>query len=173
MSSAGTGDPWIRAALEQFEGPLLRYTRSITGDLESARDVVQDAFLRLCTQPRDRLEARVGEWLFTVCRNRALDVRKKEGRMQGLDAVELDSARSAEPPPSSVVDARDQVQGLLALVDGLPRNQQEVVRLKFQEGRSYKEIASITGHSVSNVGFLLHTAVKALRARAQQPAVKA
>lgn len=57
--------PWIQDVLERWEGPLLRYTRSITGDLEAARDVVQDAFLRLCAQPRERVEARVAEWLFT------------------------------------------------------------------------------------------------------------
>lgn len=155
--------PWIQAALERWEGPLLRYTRSITGDLEVARDVVQDAFLRLCAQPRERVEPRLAEWLFTVCRNRALDLRKKEGRMSELPAAALDGATSAEPPPAAVVEGRD----LLALVDRLPASQAEVVRLRFQAGLSYKEIAAVSGHSVSNVGFLLHTAIKALRARAQ------
>ena len=40
---------------------------------------------------------------------------------------------------------------------------QEVVRLKFQNGMSYKEIADVTALSVSNVGFLLHTAINRLR----------
>ena len=48
---------------------------------------------------------------------------------------------------------------------GLPNNQQEVVRLKFQNGMSYKEIAAVTELSVSNVGFLLHTALDTLRTR--------
>jgi len=52
---------------------------------------------------------------------------------------------------------------LLALIEKLPANQQEVVRLKFQSGFSYKEIARITDHSVTNVGFLIHTAVTKLR----------
>lgn len=158
--------PWVQAALERWEGPLLRYTRAITGDLEVARDVVQDAFLRLCAQPRERfvlMEDRLGEWLFTVCRHRALDVRKKEGRMSELPDAALDAATSGEPAPLAVVEGRD----LLNLVDTLPPAQAEVVRLRFQAGLSYKEIAAISGHSVSNVGFLLHTAIKALRARAQ------
>jgi RNA polymerase sigma-70 factor (ECF subfamily) len=37
------------------------------------------------------------------------------------------------------------------------------VRLKFQNGFSYKEIARITELSVTNVGFLIHTAVTRLR----------
>lgn len=161
-------EQFVRAALERWEGPLLRYTRALTGDLDLARDVVQDAFLRLCTQPRERVEAHVGEWLFAVCRNRALDVLKKEGRMHGMPEAQLEATTSHEPPPTAVVEDRDQATHLRALVDTLSTNQRDVVRLKFQEGRSYKEISQITGLSVTNVGFLLHTAIKALRARAQQ-----
>jgi RNA polymerase sigma-70 factor (ECF subfamily) len=52
----------------------------------------------------------------------------------------------------------------LALVDSLSPNQREVIRLKFQSDLSYKEIAEITQLSVTNVGFLLHTGLKKLRA---------
>ena len=45
----------------------------------------------------------------------------------------------------------------------MPANQQEVVHLKFQSGLSYREISDVTGLSVSNVGFLLHTALARLR----------
>ena len=60
---------------------------------------------------------------------------------------------------------------MLQLIDRLPPNQQEVVRLKFQNGFSYKEISRITTLSVTNVGFLIHTAVARLRAEfaAQRP----
>ena len=52
---------------------------------------------------------------------------------------------------------------MLKLIGRLPHNQQEVVRLKFQNGFSYQEISRITSLSVSNVGFILHTAIKRLR----------
>ena len=38
----------------------------------------------------------------------------------------------------------------------------ELVILKVQEGKSYREIAEITGLSATNVGYLLHQAMKAL-----------
>ncbi len=49
------------------------------------------------------------------------------------------------------------------MLDQLPDNQQEVVRLKFQNEMTYQEIADVTGLTVTNVGFLLHTALKRLR----------
>jgi DNA-directed RNA polymerase specialized sigma24 family protein len=45
----------------------------------------------------------------------------------------------------------------------LPKNQREVLRLKFQCDLSYKEISAVTQLSVTNVGFLIHTAIKTLR----------
>ena len=52
---------------------------------------------------------------------------------------------------------------MLALVGDLPENQREVLRLKFQCGLKYREISEVTGLSVSNVGFLIHTAISTLR----------
>jgi RNA polymerase sigma factor (sigma-70 family) len=51
------------------------------------------------------------------------------------------------------------------LLAGLSDNQQEAVRLRFQNGLSYRDIAAVTGLSVTNVGFLIHTAIKTIRTR--------
>jgi RNA polymerase sigma-70 factor (ECF subfamily) len=52
---------------------------------------------------------------------------------------------------------------ILQLVETLPKNQREVIYLKFQCDLSYKEISEVTKLSVSNVGFLIHSAVRAIR----------
>ena len=52
---------------------------------------------------------------------------------------------------------------IFRMLDRLPKNQREVVYLKFQCDLSYKEISEITKLSVTNVGFLIHTAIKTLR----------
>jgi RNA polymerase sigma-70 factor (ECF subfamily) len=54
---------------------------------------------------------------------------------------------------------------VLDLLGTLPASQQEVIRLKFQNGFSYQEISRISGHSVSNVGYLIHVGLKTLRGR--------
>jgi len=65
--------------------------------------------------------------------------------------------------PLSVVEQRDTADALLGLVDALPDNQREVVQLRFNGQLPYREIAHVTGHSVSHVGVLLHEAIKTLR----------
>lgn len=152
---------WIQAAVLKFEGPLLRYARRFATDDARARDIVQDTFLQLCRQKRVRVEPRLAEWLFTVCRRRSIDVHKKEARMNALANGEL--VESAAPPASARIDRDENIASLLAALAGLPENQQEVLRLKFQDDFSYAEIARITGKSVNHVGVLIHNGIKTLR----------
>jgi RNA polymerase sigma-70 factor (ECF subfamily) len=156
------GNEWLRSIVASYEGPLVRYAARITGDVHRARDVVQDTFLRLCEQDRHALDGHLAEWLYTVCRRRALDVQRKEHRMRATLPAELESCE-ARHSPSDAVESQESHQVVRAAIARLPDNQQEVVRLKFQSGLSYREIAGVTGLSVSNVGYLLHVALKAVR----------
>ncbi len=155
---------WFRSLVVEHETALLRYAARLTGDEDRARDVVQDTFLRLFRQDRAAVEAHVVPWLFTVCRNRALDVCRKEGRMTTTDDTGLVALPSHEPPPTAGLEQGELLARVLDLLDRLPPRQQEVIRLKFQNGLSYKEISGITSHSVSYVGVLIHQGMKTLRA---------
>ncbi|MHC5112820.1 MAG: RNA polymerase sigma factor [Planctomycetota bacterium] len=158
---------WIRSLVRQYEGPLTIYVARMLGDDDRARDVVQDAFLRLWQADRATVDGHVAKWLYTVCRNRAVDVCRKEHRMTTLDARKIDADGGPEPTPSrsKPVEHAEDHGGVLALVASLPERQQEVVRLKFQGGLSYREMAEVMDTTVNNVGVLLHTAIKSIRTR--------
>lgn len=80
-------------------------------------------------------------------------------------ALQEGSAPSVEVSPQDGALAREREWRVRTALDALPERQQEVVVLKFQNGLSYREIAEVTGLSVSNVGFQLHVALKTLRER--------
>jgi RNA polymerase sigma-70 factor (ECF subfamily) len=154
---------WVRDAVARYEGPLQLYASRLLGDPETARDVVQDTFVRLCASDFAAIDGHLAEWLFTVCRNRALDVVRKEHRMTQLREEQVVRCLSPEPDPLAVTLRQDLCGKVVELLEALPANQREVVRLKFQNGFSYQEISRISGHSVSNVGYLIHAGIKALR----------
>ena len=163
---------WVSSTLQRFEQPLVRYAQRITGDLETAREVVQDTFLRLCRQQQAAIDGHLSQWLFTVCRNRALDVQQKERRMSttlNLDQQSGPATSLATAAPDQAAETRDSAARVLDFLDQLPANQQEVIRLKFQNELSYREIAEVTGLTVSNVGFLLHVGIKQLRKLMKEP----
>ena len=156
---------WVRSILDAHEGPLTRYAARITGDVDLARDVVQEVFLRLCSQEPSEVNGRMPQWLFTVCRNRALDVRRKERRMKTVEVAAVEAPEGGRNDPSGTAEGRETHSRVLSLLATLPDNQQEVVRLRFQNGLSYKNIAEVTNLSVTNVGYLIHTAIKTVRER--------
>ena len=85
--------------------------------------------------------------------------------MSQLTEAQETQVASRDPSPSAVAERRETTGRVVRQLETLSNNQQEVIRLRFQNGMSYKEISRITGHSVSNVGFLIHTAIKNLRQR--------
>jgi RNA polymerase sigma-70 factor (ECF subfamily) len=174
--------PDLSALLDRYERPLVRYALSIVGDLESARDVVQETFIKLARGEMRKAECGIQKgdhpeeerqhyafriphleaWLFTVTRHRALDVLRKNRRIVPMTLP--DDRPCTAPGPDAALASRDTEHTLLALLDALPPNQREVIRLKFQNDLSYREIAQVTQLTETNVGFLLHTGLKKLRA---------
>jgi RNA polymerase sigma-70 factor (ECF subfamily) len=156
-------ESWVQDAVARFEGPLTLYAARLLKDPETARDVVQETFLKLCAADRHEIDGHLAEWLFTVCRNRALDVLRKEHRMNQLRDEQVCRCLSPDPGPLDAALRHELGARVLELLEMLPPNQREVIRLKFQNGFSYKEISRISGHSVTNVGYLIHAGIKSLR----------
>ncbi len=155
----------LAEVLRRFELPLIQYATRIIGDRERARDVVQETFVELQRARRAQFDAAPAKWLFTVCRNRALNVCRKEKRMMFLEDEAVDARASDEPAPFEQLEQKEASGFLLRIVSTLPPRQQEIVQLKFQSDLSYQEIADVMKLSTNNVGVLLHTALKTLRER--------
>ena len=160
----------LTALLRRFELPLLQYATRILGDRDRARDVVQETFVELQRSPRQKLDHAPAKWLFTVCRNRALNICRKEKRMTYLDEEILEKQESQDAAPNERIEREEASGFLLRIVATLPPRQQEVLQLKFQNDLSYQEISEITKLSVNHVGVLIHTALKTLRTRHAQAA---
>jgi RNA polymerase sigma-70 factor (ECF subfamily) len=154
---------FVRDAIRLHERPLLRYVARLLGDHDRARDVVQDSFIKLCRQDPARVADHLAAWLFTVARRASMDMLRKDRRVGRLPEAQVERITAVEPDPASQVSQHEVNLQVLSLLETLPAAQREVLRLKFQEGFSYQEIATITGLTTGNVGFILHTALTKLR----------
>ncbi|MEO8614584.1 MAG: sigma-70 family RNA polymerase sigma factor [Luteolibacter sp.] len=156
-------EKFVEQALRDYESQLIAYATSILRDIDRARDVVQDTFIRLCQQDMAKVRANLKSWLFTVCRNRALDVLRKEQRSTPLDDIRWQKVAGPGLQPDESAEHEERLSQLMAFLDRLSANQREVILLKFQQGLSYQEIREITGLTTGNIGFLIHTGLKRLR----------
>jgi len=154
----------MQILLRRFEIPLWQFATRITGDRERARDVVQETFVKFQNNGAFH-NPEPATWLFTVCRNGALNVCRKERRMHYLDEELIEAREAEQPMPFERLERQEAAGFLLRIVATLPTRQQEVLQLKFQNDLSYQQIAEITKTTANNVGVLIHTALKTLRQR--------
>jgi len=159
----------MQGLLRRFERPLLQFATRITGDRERARDVVQETFVKFQNNGAFQ-NPEPATWLFTVCHNGALNVCRKERRMQYLDEKLIEAHEAGQPMPFERLEQKEAAGFLLRIVATLPARQREVLQLKFQNDLSYQQIAEITKTTANNVGVLIHTALTTLRQKYGQAA---
>lgn len=154
---------WIEEALRRYERPLIRRAYKITGDIEVARDVVQDTFLKLCKIDPSQLRGHLAAWLFTVCRNRALDIIKKEQRMGRLK--EPNSLPDLRLGPQDIATQREAAKLVSEVLETLSDQHKEAFLLKFEDQLTYREISGAMGKSLGTVNKLITTVLQAVRKR--------
>jgi RNA polymerase sigma-70 factor (ECF subfamily) len=164
--SAVPGCETIEELFSALESPLLNYALRLAGDMGAAEDSVQDAFMKLQAQFREVREPR--RWLYRTVHNLALNHRRQTAKILTLDVNTREAAPPAiDPPdPQPLPDeqiARSEGIGLVRLsLDTLDERSRELIRLKFNENLSYKEISERTGLKTGHVGYLLHHALKTM-----------
>jgi RNA polymerase sigma-70 factor (ECF subfamily) len=156
----------LGAFVRRYQEGLLRFASRFLSDDLTAQDVVQETFLRVARHPRRLLDVEsCHNWLIRVARNICLDHIRKAVRGRKAMARLAESAREAAPAEAEAATAlsREETRAQVFQAIGTLRPRyREVVLLKVQEGKSYREIAAITGLSATNVGYILHHAMKAL-----------
>ena len=107
-------------------------------------------------------------WLYRTVHNLALNHRRRAGKIVALDVNTRDTSLPAIDPadPQPLPDeqiVRSEGIGLVRLsLETLDERSRELIRLKFNENLSYKEISGRTGLKIGHVGYLLHHALKTM-----------
>ena len=153
------GRETIQELFSALEAPLLNYAQRLTGERALAEDVVQEAFMRLHAQFAEVREPR--RWLYRTAHNLALNLRRDAAKIIPLNpspdsSSETHSAHSDPADESPLPDEqiiRLEGIGLVRLsLETLDDRSRELIRLKFNEDLSYKQISERTGLKVGHVG---------------------
>lgn len=171
LRAARSGDAQaFEALVHRHQSALLRHARALVGESGGYEDVVQEVFLRLAQKPpvlppeaegdAERERAHLSSWLHRVTRNCCMDTMRtatrRTAREQRVAATEATDGGLGE------VEARDTREAVERGLETLSGDQREVVVLRLLGGRSYKEIAEITGKKVGTVGWLISEGLKSL-----------
>lgn len=166
---SGESKPTLVALFEKEESRILGFAIGLVGRRAIAEELVQETFIRL-HQVWDQVE-QPRAWLYRSLRNLAANHLRDR-----REETELNEERDTDPNEEALPDAvlgRMEAEGTMhLLVADMAKDDQNLIRLKYEEGLKYREISERTGLSVGNVGYRLHHLLKELAVGLRQAGIE-
>jgi RNA polymerase sigma-70 factor (ECF subfamily) len=146
--------------LAVMERPLLYYAMTLTGNADSALDVLQDVWLKVFRGIRKLNDpGALRPWLYSIVHGIAVDRIRKNSRREAAEQSQYEEFVEAEEPSFANEDAAAIHQALSEI--SLPHR--EVLVLHFLEDLSMAEIATVVGCSEGTVKSRIHYAKRAMK----------
>ncbi len=154
---------------ERYRDRLQHFIIRKTGDSDRAQDLVQEAFIRV-TRHLHRFDTskKFSTWIYTIASNLSKNELRNRSRSPLVLFQKLENSWDEDHRPIQFEDSRMRPDDLFRkrylrriveeTVDELPEHHRLVFRLRELEGKSYEEIAEITGVNLGTVKSRLHRA---------------
>ena len=150
----------------KYRSMLTGIIMKVVHDSAECEDILQDVLLQVWDRIStfEPAKGRFSCWLSTLARRRAIDhVRKICAYRRASDRFELDCKHNKVGfALTQDVDENDVRSLIDRQLDLLPDQQKEVIRLSFLEGRSQREIASLTHTPLGTVKTRIELGLKKL-----------
>jgi RNA polymerase sigma-70 factor (ECF subfamily) len=141
-----------RAFYDECKDRLFAYLIRITGDYDLASDILQEAFTRYLEHYRGKDQS--VSLLYAIARHALFDHLRKQGRTSLLN--EGQERHSGDQEQALLI--RDEYRRVLEALHRIEKSEREILALAVSGDLTYREIASITGTSESNVKVKVHRA---------------
>jgi RNA polymerase sigma-70 factor (ECF subfamily) len=153
----------------RYRDRLVQFIWRKTGDRDRAEDLVQEAFIRV-TRHLHRFDQnkKFSTWIYTICSNLAKNELRNRSRSPLVLFQKLTTHWESDHRPLQFEDHQGRPDDLYRkrylqkiveqTVEQLPEHHKLVFRLRELEGKSYEEIADITGVNLGTVKSRLHRA---------------
>lgn len=144
--------------LNRYESKVFSYVIYAVHNQEVAEDLFQDIFMRVISAlqaGKYTEQQKFGCWISRIAHNIVLDYHRQEKNENAIsnDETEIDLLTEIALADENNVESKmietQTMGGIEEIIRMLPENQQEVIRLRYYEDKSFKEIADIIGVSIN------------------------
>ena len=142
---------------------IYHYAYRFVGDAHVAEDLTSEVFLKLLQvlgtsrAPREQLQG----WLYRVARNLAVDWFRQQAK--GVQISLNEQVTPGGDSPASRLEQQQLHQDLREAISRLAPGQQQVIILRFGEGRKIREIGRLMGKSEGSIKLMQYRAMRKLR----------
>ncbi|MFN0205494.1 MAG: RNA polymerase sigma factor [Planctomycetota bacterium] len=157
-TAAGDRDAF-RTLVERYDRRAFFAAYQILGEEEEAKDVVQEAFVRVY-RSLDKFDERrpFYTWFYRIVTNLAIDHHRHSKLTKKVSGEEVTENLAGGSKPSDPVEADETRRNVRVALDALPPKFKAVMVLRELHGFSCKEIASIVGSTHATVRWRMHRA---------------
>jgi len=158
-----TNENDLRIIIDENQAALLRYAERLLHDDILAQDAVQVTFIKYVKNKAEKIK-NPRAWLFKILRNHCFNIlrqQKKKAEVM-LDETNIHTIRNSDSPDKKLI--KEETSKIVRQsINALKPRHKDVVILKLEHDKTYKEIAKILDLTVTNVGFILHSAMNELK----------
>lgn len=150
---------------DRYETKIYTYIYHRTGDEALAEDFTAQVFLRMLESIRDQKawHSSFSGWLYRIAHNLVIDHYRRKGRQGTVDIDEAAPTASEKHDPEVTVAQSLDAERLRAAIRRLTDEQAEVVSLRFLEGYSISEVATMMDRTEGAIKALQYRAIATLR----------
>lgn len=155
----------LENAFAQHQSELLGTLYYLVGNIEDARDALQDTFIK-CWRHKDQVAGvqNLKAWIFRIALNTGRDLRQTAWRRKRTGLPEDESiVESMDAGPMAIAARNEQLEQLRDAIRGLRDEEQEVFLLRQNGQLKYEEIAEAAGIPLGTVKTRMRLALTKLR----------
>ncbi len=162
-------DAALDALIEKYREPLFRFICRYVRDRETARDLLQETFVRLYFGiGRFKPRSQFNTWLYSIATNLCRDQARSKKHRQAQITDSIDDAGFLHPPasgdhePDVEAERNERLNALDDAIAELPHDLRTALLLCALEGRSYRECGALLGITAKAVESRIYRARKLL-----------
>ena len=166
----------LNELIRKYQEPLFRFICRYTGDEETARELLQETFVRLYFGIRRfKPRAKFATWLYSIAMNLCRDYARSKHRRQSYATKSLDSGDvhgevpGADRGTAADVESHERLAALEKAIKELPHELRTTLLLFAVEGYSQQECAELLGVSAKAVEARVYRARKRLENTLRAP----
>jgi RNA polymerase sigma-70 factor (ECF subfamily) len=159
LTNAKNGDEKSAEILfSKYSKSIIKMAALITGSLDSAKDILQETFLRLINKKAKHHDGSFKTYVTTIAYRLALKEKYRTNKSSSINEIGFIYENDSTLKNHSDEERKSNI---FAVINSLPLNQKEILVLRFYGGHSYEEIAEITTLPIGTVKSRIFYAVKA------------
>ena len=160
--------------IDDYQQKVFHTCISFVPNKEDAEDIAQEVFLEVYKSiGKFKGNSKLSTWIYKICTNKCLEfIRKKNAKkrlvfMQRILGTEIPLDKTnfftEFNHPGILLEHKEQSETIYLAINTLPESQKTVFTLAKLDGKTYQEIAEITGKSMSSVESIMFRAKKNLQ----------